>query len=117
MRRRGATSSAIATALTSRDHSDRNRTVSPLAQAADATYIDTTGLAIGDVVAQVLDLVRRRPGRAEPRCSRGRWRRWYRCESEMRAMSRLRRGFVAVQHSVHRHVQATLPVLARPSRL
>jgi cytidylate kinase len=55
--------SAIATALTSRDHSDRNRAVSPLAQAADANYIDTTGLAIGDVVTQVLALVQAARGR------------------------------------------------------
>jgi cytidylate kinase len=32
--------------------------VSPLTQASDATYIDTTGLPIDDVVAQVLALVR-----------------------------------------------------------
>lgn len=55
---RGGDVTAIASALTSRDHSDRSRTVSPLAQAADATYIDTTDLPIEDVVAQVLALVR-----------------------------------------------------------
>jgi len=54
----GGDVAAIATALTSRDHSDRNRTVSPLTQATDATFIDTTGLAIDDVVSQVLALVR-----------------------------------------------------------
>ena len=54
----GGDVSAIATALTNRDHSDRNRTVSPLTQAPDAIYIDTTGLPIDDVVAQVLALVR-----------------------------------------------------------
>ena len=54
----GGDVAAIASALTHRDHSDRHRTVSPLAQAPDATYIDTTGRAIEDVVAQVLDLVR-----------------------------------------------------------
>jgi cytidylate kinase len=53
----GADVSTIATALTERDHSDRSRTVSPLTQATDATYIDTTGVPIGDVVAQVLALV------------------------------------------------------------
>lgn len=54
----GADVSTIATALTQRDHSDRSRTVSPLTQAPDATYIDTTGVPIGDVVEQVLALVR-----------------------------------------------------------
>jgi CMP/dCMP kinase len=54
----GGDVSAIANALTQRDHSDRSRMVSPLTQAADATYIDTTGLPIDDVVAQVLALVR-----------------------------------------------------------
>lgn len=54
----GGDVSTIATALTQRDHSDRSRTVSPLTQASDATYIDTTGLPIDDVVAQVLALVR-----------------------------------------------------------
>jgi cytidylate kinase len=54
----GGDVAVIATALTKRDHSDRSRAVSPLTQAPDATYIDTTGLAIDDVVAQVLALVR-----------------------------------------------------------
>jgi cytidylate kinase len=54
----GGDVSTIANALTQRDHSDRSRTVSPLAQAADATYIDTTGLPIADVVDQVLELVK-----------------------------------------------------------
>jgi len=53
----GGDVSTIATALTQRDHSDRNRAVSPLTQAPDATYIDTTGIPIADVVAQVLALV------------------------------------------------------------
>jgi cytidylate kinase len=54
----GGDVAAIATALTSRDHSDRSRSVSPLTRAADAHYIDTTGLPIDAVVAQVLELVR-----------------------------------------------------------
>ena len=53
----GGDVSTIATALTERDHSDRSRTVSPLTQATDATYIDTTGVPIDDVVARVLALV------------------------------------------------------------
>jgi cytidylate kinase len=54
----GGDVSTIATALTERDSSDRNRTVSPLTQATDATYIDTTGVPIADVVERVLALVR-----------------------------------------------------------
>lgn len=53
----GGDVTVIATALTQRDHSDRSRTVSPLTQAVDATYIDTTGVPIVEVVARVLALV------------------------------------------------------------
>jgi cytidylate kinase len=54
---RGGDVATIASALSHRDRIDRSRTVSPLTQAADATYIDTTGVPIADVVAQVLALV------------------------------------------------------------
>jgi cytidylate kinase len=54
----GGDVAAIASALAQRDHSDKNRTVSPLTLAPDAVYIDTTTLPIADVVAQVLALVR-----------------------------------------------------------
>jgi cytidylate kinase len=47
----------IAEALEARDRSDRTREVSPLMLAPDAVYIDTTGLAIDDVVAKVMALV------------------------------------------------------------
>lgn len=47
----------IAEKLQARDHSDRTRPVSPLTQAPDALYIDTTGMAIDEVVAMVMDLV------------------------------------------------------------
>jgi cytidylate kinase len=47
----------VARALEARDQSDRTRTVSPLTLAPDATYIDTTGMAIQTVVDQVMDLV------------------------------------------------------------
>ena len=47
----------IAEALEARDRSDRTREVSPLMLAPDAVYIDTTGIAIDDVVAQVMALV------------------------------------------------------------
>ena len=54
---------SVAQALAARDASDRNRTVSPLVRAADALYIDTTGAAVDDVVARVLEEVDRRQGR------------------------------------------------------
>jgi cytidylate kinase len=38
--------------------------VAPLAQAADAVYIDTTGVAVEDVVARVLALVHEKAGAA-----------------------------------------------------
>lgn len=51
---------SIAQALEARDRSDRTRTVSPLTRAADATYIDTTGVPIESVVARVLAIVEER---------------------------------------------------------
>jgi cytidylate kinase len=48
----------VAQALQERDLSDRTRTVSPLTLAADAVYIDTTGVSIENVVAQVMALIR-----------------------------------------------------------
>jgi cytidylate kinase len=47
----------IAEALEARDRSDRTREVSPLMAAPDAVYIDTTGVPIDEVVAQVMELV------------------------------------------------------------
>jgi cytidylate kinase len=47
----------VAEALEVRDRIDRTRTVSPLKMAQDAVYIDTTNLAIGEVVEQVMELV------------------------------------------------------------
>jgi cytidylate kinase len=44
--------------LEARDQSDSTRPVAPLAMASDATYIDTTGMTIEDVVSRVIDLVR-----------------------------------------------------------
>jgi len=46
----------VASALAARDRSDTTRATSPLAQAADAVRIDTTGLSIDDVVSRVLML-------------------------------------------------------------
>ena len=47
----------VAQALEARDLSDRTRAASPLMLAPDAVYIDTTGVSIDEVVAQVMDLV------------------------------------------------------------
>jgi len=54
---RAAAATEVAEALQARDHSDRTRTVSPLTLAADALYLDTTGMPIADVVARVLERV------------------------------------------------------------
>jgi cytidylate kinase len=52
----------VAEDLAARDKSDSTRSVAPLIRADDAVYIDTTGLLVEDVVAQVLALVRDRAG-------------------------------------------------------
>jgi CMP/dCMP kinase len=53
--------SDVATALAERDRSDSTRAVSPLAVAPDAVVLDTTGLAIDEVIERVLALVSSRP--------------------------------------------------------
>ena len=50
----------VAQALADRDRTDRTRAASPLTMPADAVYIDTTGMAIADVVGRVLALVEAR---------------------------------------------------------
>ena len=47
----------VAEALLARDQSDRTRAASPLTKADDATYIDTTGVGIDDVVRAVMELI------------------------------------------------------------
>ena len=47
----------VATALAERDRSDSTRAASPLAVAADAVVIDTTGVEIADVIDRVTALV------------------------------------------------------------
>ena len=47
----------VATALAARDQSDQTRAASPLTIAPDAVLVDTTGVAIDDVVARVLEIV------------------------------------------------------------
>ncbi len=54
---------AVASALRVRDQADRTRAASPLQMAPDAVLIDTTGVAIGDVVARVLAIVEARRAR------------------------------------------------------
>lgn len=49
--------SDVASALAARDQSDRTRAASPLALAADAVTIDTTGVPIDEVVSRVLALI------------------------------------------------------------
>jgi cytidylate kinase len=50
----------VATALAARDHNDRTRAASPLTTAPDAVVIDTTGVAIEQVVEAVMNLVESR---------------------------------------------------------
>jgi cytidylate kinase len=47
----------VAQALKDRDHADRTRPLSPLVVADDAVYIDTTGMAVDEVVRQVIEIV------------------------------------------------------------
>ena len=54
----------VAEALAARDRSDRTRSASPLTRANDALYLDTTGVAIEDVVARVLDAIETSRSRA-----------------------------------------------------
>ena len=49
---------SVAQALEARDLSDRTRPISPLARAEDAVYIDTTGMAVIDVVDRVMEIVK-----------------------------------------------------------
>ena len=49
--------------ISARDERDQNRSISPLQPAADAVRLDTTGVGIPEVVAQVMRLARERfPG-------------------------------------------------------
>lgn len=47
----------MASALSERDSADASRTLSPLARAADAHVVDTTGLSLREVVARICDIV------------------------------------------------------------
>jgi cytidylate kinase len=54
---RGGAVAEVATALAQRDHQDRTREASPLTQATDAVYIDTSDLTIEEVVERVMAVV------------------------------------------------------------
>lgn len=54
----GTQLSDVATALAERDKSDSTRAVSPLSVAPDATVLDTTDVAVEDVIEKVLALIR-----------------------------------------------------------
>jgi len=54
----GGPVAAVADAMAARDRSDSTRLTSPLVVAGDAVHIDTTGIAVDDVVEKVLGLVR-----------------------------------------------------------
>jgi cytidylate kinase len=56
----GADVAHVAEGMAARDKSDSTRSLAPLIRAADAVYIDTTGVPIESVVAQVVGLVRDR---------------------------------------------------------
>ena len=49
----------VANALEARDRLDRTRSTSPLTRADDAVFIDTTGVAIDQVVDRVLEIVKK----------------------------------------------------------
>jgi cytidylate kinase len=53
---------AVAESMADRDRSDATRATSPLTAAPDAIRIDTTGVAVHEVVEQVLALARERSG-------------------------------------------------------
>ena len=56
---KGSQLSEVATALAERDKSDSTRAVSPLSVAVDATVVDTTGVAVEQVIEKVLGLIER----------------------------------------------------------
>jgi cytidylate kinase len=58
----GTAVAEVAERLAARDRSDTTRTASPLAVARDAVVIDTTGVPVERVIADVLALVRARLG-------------------------------------------------------
>ena len=69
-RRAGETSlpaEVVARQINERDQRDRTRPESPLLQAPDAIYVDTTGLSIEDVEAALLKIIRDRTSNGKER--------------------------------------------------
>jgi len=54
---RTAVATDVALEMAARDRSDQTRSTSPLTVAADAVMIDTTGMAVDEVVEKVMELV------------------------------------------------------------
>jgi cytidylate kinase len=59
----------VAEQIQERDQRDRTRNESPLVQAPDAVYVDTTGLSIDQVEAALLKLIRDRTSNGKERTS------------------------------------------------
>ena len=57
----------IARQINERDQRDRTRPESPLVQAPDAVYVDTTGLSVDEVEAAVLKIIRGRTSNGKER--------------------------------------------------
>ena len=58
---------AVARQINERDQRDRTRPESPLVQAPDAIYVDTTGLSVDEVEAAVLKIIRGRTSNGKER--------------------------------------------------
>ncbi len=59
---RHAALAEVASELQARDHSDRTRATSPLAEAKDAVHLDTTGLSVEETVERVMEIVEEKLG-------------------------------------------------------
>ena len=57
----------VAEQIRQRDQRDRSRAESPLVQAPDAVYVDTTGLSIDEVEAAILKIIRDRTSNGRER--------------------------------------------------
>jgi cytidylate kinase len=57
----------VAKQISERDQRDRTRAESPLVQAPDAVYVDTTGLSIDEVEAALLKIIRDRTSNGKER--------------------------------------------------
>ena len=59
----GATLAAVLEDIRRRDHQDETRAYMPLTRTADAYYLDTTGMTIGETVALMLAVIREKGAR------------------------------------------------------